>query len=151
MTYPDIILEPIGSVKNGITHSPEQGWEETVSEVIINEEWIAALEGIDGFSHIVVLFWMHTLSPDERFTTQVHPQRRPDIPLVGVFATRSPVRPNPIGLAVTRLLNRHDNRLKVKGLDALDGSPVLDIKPYLCRGDRIEDSQIPWWIEKLWS
>jgi len=148
---PEITLEPIGIVRNGITQHLTRGWEEVVSEIIVEERWSEALEGIEDFSHIIVLFWMHQLPREGRRVTKTHPRGRPDLPLVGIFATRSPRRPNPIGLVVVRLLERRGNLLRVKGLDALDGSPVLDLKPYLSQGDRIGRSRVPGWIKKLWS
>ena len=75
--------------------------------------------------------------------------RREDLPLVGLFATRSPRRPNPIGVTTVRLLERRGNVLRVLGLDALDGTPVLDIKPYLPYGDCIQDTHVPEWVRSF--
>ncbi|HEX77086.1 MAG TPA: tRNA (N6-threonylcarbamoyladenosine(37)-N6)-methyltransferase TrmO [Dehalococcoidia bacterium] len=150
MPDPEITLEPIGIVRNGIAQPLKGGWREIVSEITIEERWVEALEGIEGFSHIIVLFWMHQLPPEQRGATKTHPQGRHDLPLMGVFATRSPCRPNPLGLAVVRLLERRGKLLRVKGLDALDGSPVLDIKPYT-PGDRIARPGVPPWFKKLWA
>lgn len=147
-TAPGITLKPIGRVRNEVKKSMRYGWEEVVSELVLAPDLSGALEGLEGFSHIIVLFWMHGLSPQERQLTKVHPQRREDLPLVGVFATRSPARPNPIGVAVARLLGREGNVLRVKGLDALDGTPILDIKPYL-PGDSVAETGVPEWVSKL--
>jgi tRNA (Thr-GGU) A37 N-methylase len=73
------------------------------------------------------------------------------LPLVGVFATRSPKRPNPIAITVVPLLRLEGNVLHVKGLDMADGTPVLDIKPYLTRGDRVEDARVAEWLHRLWE
>jgi tRNA (Thr-GGU) A37 N-methylase len=73
------------------------------------------------------------------------------LPLVGVFATRSPKRPNPIALTVVPLLRRQGNALVVKRLDMADGTPVLDIKPYLTNGDRIEQARVAGWLRRLWN
>jgi tRNA (Thr-GGU) A37 N-methylase len=72
------------------------------------------------------------------------------MPLVGLFATRSPHRPCPIGITAVRLLARQGARLRVEGLDANEGTPVLDIKPYLRRGDLIPEATAPDWLERLW-
>ena len=77
---------------------------------------------------------------------KVHPRRKQSLPLVGVFATRSPARPNPIGMATVKLLECHDNVLKVIGLDAVDGTPVLDIKPYIPGYDSPNEAKTPDWI-----
>jgi len=71
---------------------------------------------------------------------------KPELPLVGRFATRSPSRPNPVGQATVKLLERHDNILKVKGLDAIDGTPVIDIKPYLPGYDSADGAKVPLWM-----
>ncbi|MPN59153.1 hypothetical protein SDC9_206873 [bioreactor metagenome] len=79
----------------------------------------------------------------------MHPRGRKDLPLVGLFATRSPARPNPIGISVVRLIKVDKNLLTVRGLDAIDGTPVLDVKPYLPQNDRIENPVIPEWAQVL--
>ena len=101
-----------------------------VSEIVINSSLAEALEGIEEFSHLVVLYWAHRVPPDARSFTRVHPMGRKDRPLVGVFATCSPARPNPICVTVARLLERKANVLRVESLDAINGTPVIDIKPY---------------------
>lgn len=116
-----------------------------VSEVIIDSPYAAALDGIESYSHLFVLYYMHKIPLRETRTLKVHPRGRTDVEKVGVFATRSRSHPNSIGLAVVELLEKHGNSLKVRALDALDGTPVLDIKPY----DHIDvkkDVRVPkWW------
>ncbi len=144
-------LRPVGWVRNEVEEKPADGvWEELVSEIEIDEAVAPALEGIEEFSHIIVLFWIDRRDPSDR-PLQVHPQGRQDLPLKGVFATRSPARPNPVGLTVVKLLERDGRVLRVLGLDALNGTPVLDIKPYLVRGDSVPDASIPEWLRTLWG
>ena len=150
LPLPEIVLRPIGVVRNGIAEDTGVRWEEVVSRVELEERYLPAMEGIEGFSHLVVLFCFHR-RPAEPLPLQVHPEQREDLPLVGVLATRSPRRPNPIGETVVELLRREGNVLTVRGLDALDGTPVLDLKPYLPRGDRIEAARVPPWLERLWA
>ena len=102
--------------------------EENVMRIEVYAEYTEALDGIEKLTHINVLYWMHWLTENDRGKLKVHPRGDMDRPLTGVFATRSPVRPNPIGLTRVELLKREGNVLFVKGLDALDGSPVIDIK-----------------------
>jgi tRNA (adenine37-N6)-methyltransferase len=110
--------------------------------------YAAALDGIEGFSQIWVIYWFHDNdTPEKRRTLKVHPRRNPANPLTGVFATRSPVRPNLLGLQACRLVGREGNRLEVEGLDAWDGSPVLDIKPYMPQLDSFPQTTIPKWAE----
>jgi tRNA-Thr(GGU) m(6)t(6)A37 methyltransferase TsaA len=91
-------------------------------------EYEECLLRIEDREHLWVLFWMSELAPEDRLITQVHPRANPENPLTGVFATHSPMRPNPIGMTRVRLVERHGLRLIVEELDAFDGSPVIDIK-----------------------
>ncbi len=143
-------VDAIGWVRNGIADSQDVTWEEIDSQIVIEERFLEALEGLEEFSHIIVIFWLHK-KKREVIPLTVHPQGREDMPLVGVFATRAPMRPNPIGLTVVQLLERQGNTLRVRGLDAYDGTPVLDIKPYLPQGDYIPEAKIPEWLRRLWE
>lgn len=144
----DYQVRPVGEVRNNITEKGWQEWRDVVSEIHVRAQYAAALDGISGFSHIIVLFWMHRLD-EPRNTLQVHPQRRSDLPLVGVFATRAPVRPNPIGMTVVKLLEQEHTTLKVLGLDAIDGTPVLDIKPFIPERFDMTTVRTPDWIDRL--
>jgi len=141
-----ITLHPIGYVKNGITQTPSQrDWHlDMVSDLMIDPKWINGLEGLETYSHIIVLFWFHRVK-DENVTLKINPMHRLDLPAAGLFATRTYNRPNRIGETVVSLIERQGNILKVKGLDALDGTPILDIKPYLRSGDFIPDTRGPSW------
>lgn len=146
-----INLVPIGRVSSGIEYPSDVKWENITSKVVIAPQLVEALDGIDGFSHVLIIFYLHKVDEDRRSLLKVHPENREELPLVGVFATRSPSRPNPIGVTVVKLLERQENVLKVLGLDAYDGTPVLDIKPYLRRGDLIEEATMPDWLLHLWE
>ena len=143
-------LRPIGRVVKGRPWPPgDEVWEEDVSEIEIEAAWAEALEGLEGFSHIWILWWLDR-APEQLDALRVRSERRPEMPLVGIFATRSPHRPNPIALTAVRLLEREGSRLRVLGLDAAQGTPVIDIKPYLRRGDLIPEATMPGWVERLW-
>lgn len=101
-----------------------------VSELFIDNDLDGILDGIEEFSHLIVIYWAHFVPPEGRSILKVHTKGRKDFPLVGVFADCSPARPNPICLTTVRLLEHQGNILKVEGLDAVDGSPLIDIKPY---------------------
>jgi len=146
-----INLVPIGRVSNGIEYPSDVKWETVISRVVIAPQLVEALDGIVGFSHVLIIFYLHKVDEDRRSLLKVHPENKEELPLVGVFATRSPSRPNPIGVTVVKLLERQENVLKVLGLDAYDGTPVLDIKPYLRRGDLIEEATMPDWLLRLWE
>jgi tRNA-Thr(GGU) m(6)t(6)A37 methyltransferase TsaA len=117
-----------------------------LSSVKIFREFCVGLEGLNNFSHITVLYWFHLRnSEEERRTLRVVPRRHLGAPQVGVFASRSPSRPNPVGLCVVELVRIQDCTLVVRGLDALEGSPIIDIKPYIPRADSISDARVPEW------
>ena len=131
----EIACRPIGTVKR-----TEGG----ISVLEVFPEFCEGLNRLTTFSHIFVLYWFHERDTENgRRVLRVRPKKHPGAPLVGVFASRSPDRPNPIGLSVVRLLGRDGCRLEVEGLDALEGTPVLDIKPYIPRADAISETRTP--------
>ena len=144
----EIKLKPIGFVKNNIPEPKRGGWEAVTSEIIINEDLKEALKRIGEFSHVIITYWMHKLSPSQRSITEVHPRGNQNLPLTGVFATHSPARPNRIGITTVKLLEQQDNTLKVEGLDAIDGTPVLDIKPYIPSHYSASEIKTPRWVTK---
>ncbi|MEM3725595.1 MAG: tRNA (N6-threonylcarbamoyladenosine(37)-N6)-methyltransferase TrmO [Candidatus Bathyarchaeia archaeon] len=119
---------------------------EQEARVRIFPEYCSGLKGIEDFSHLIVLYWIHLRDNEgERRTLLVFPRRHKVNVEVGVFACRSPSRPNPIGLCVTRLLKVEGCTLTVSGLDALEGSPIIDIKPYIPAHDSVPDARVPEW------
>jgi tRNA-Thr(GGU) m(6)t(6)A37 methyltransferase TsaA len=146
---PGIALRPIGVVRNGKAEPPRDGWDEVVSRVVIRPDLEDALLGLDGWSHVIVLFWPHLVPEDVRGSKhRLHPRDDPANPLQGVLATRAQIRFNPILSTAVRLLEVKGNVLKVRGLDALDGTPVLDVKPYIARFDSVPDATMPEWVTK---
>jgi tRNA-Thr(GGU) m(6)t(6)A37 methyltransferase TsaA len=145
-----LTLRPIGHVENEVRKGEQAIWEDVESRIVLDRQWAEALQGLDEFSHLVIIFWLDR--PDEtKVALRVHPEAREDMPLVGLFATRTPQRPNPIGLTTVELLSVEATMLRVRGLDAFDGTPVLDIKPYLIRGDLEPDASVPGWLRRLWE
>jgi tRNA-Thr(GGU) m(6)t(6)A37 methyltransferase TsaA len=119
------------------------------SIVSIFPKFCAGLQGLDAFSHIIVLYWCHLRDEkDEREVLKVTPRRHQHGSQVGVFASRSPTRPNPIALCVAQLVNIQDCRLHVRGLDALQDSPIIDIKPYIPRADSVPEAETPKWTSR---
>jgi len=119
---------------------------EQEAEVRIFPEFCAGLKGIEDFSHLIILYWIHLRdNEEERRTLLVFPRRHAVNVETGVFACRSPSRPNPIGLCVVELLKIEECLLTVKYLDALEGSPIIDVKPYIPRADSIPNAQVPEW------
>lgn len=146
---PEVTLRPIGYVKNGVKEARPEGWEDVVSRVIIRPELEDSLLGLDGWSHVVVVFWPHLVPPEVRGSKhRLHPRDDPENPLQGVLATRSQIRFNPLLTTAVRLLSVKGNVLRVKGLDALDGTPVLDVKPYIAFFDSVPDATAPDWVTR---
>jgi tRNA-Thr(GGU) m(6)t(6)A37 methyltransferase TsaA len=122
--------------------------EEQEARIRIFQEYCAGLKGIEEYSHLIILYWLHLRdSEKERQTLLVFPRRHEVNVEKGVFACRSPSRPNPIALCVVQLLKAENCILTVKGLDALEGSPIVDIKPYLPRADSIPNAEAPPWTD----
>lgn len=133
----------------GIIHSPYKltsdvpsQYKKETSEIEIYEEYKQGLKGIEDFSHIHVFYWLHK---SKGYSLHVNTPWD-DVPH-GLFTTRSPHRPNPIAHSIAKLIEREDNILKVRGLDAIDGAPVLDIKPYVKKFD-IRERAVSGWLEK---
>ncbi len=145
----EIKLEPIGYVHR-LSEQEDVKDRTLKSKIIVRKELTKALEGVEGFSHIFVVFYMHEIPKDETKALKVHPRGRTDFPLLGVFATRTAYRPNTIGLTLVELLERKENVLVVRGLDAFDGTPVLDIKPFDSK-DMTLNARVPEWHKKLHS
>ncbi len=145
--YEKAVFEPIGYIESIIDPEHNYNPKEVVAKIIIKPELEDALDGIEDFTHIIVIYWTHKLSSIP-FPIKVHPRRDPNLSLRGVLSTRSPIRPNCIGLATVKLEKRKNNILEVRGLDAFNGTPILDIKPYIKISDCIPDAKAPAFVEK---
>jgi len=142
-----ICLRPIGFVKTDAV-GDEVKDRTRLSKVIVDPLLAPALDGIKDFSHLYVLFWLDRITRDQKKTQKVHPRGRKDLPLVGVFAARTNLRPNPIGLTLVELVYVENNVLTVRGLDAFDGTPVLDLKTH-DSWDTAKKLRVPKWWTKL--
>ena len=142
-----ICLHPIGFVRNAMKERTDKRLKltELFSEIEVDEKLAEALDGLKDFSHIIILYWMHQVKPED-FVLKGHPMGNTEVPVKGLFALRSPNRPNPIGKATVRLLEIKGNVLKLQGLDAIDGTPVIDIKPYIPGYDSAADAKTPDWV-----
>jgi tRNA-Thr(GGU) m(6)t(6)A37 methyltransferase TsaA len=130
-------ISPVGVVRK----TKRASWVEIFDEVS------DAVLGLEGFSHIYVLYWFHENdTPDKRKVLQVHPRGDPQNPLTGVFATHSPLRPNLIGLTLCKLKTIKANRIDIEDIDAFDGSPVIDIKCYIPGSTSESGVRVPGWV-----
>ena len=146
-----IEMSPIGFVRR--TSSDEDVRDrDLLSEIVLVKELTRALDGIDEWSHVYVIYWLSRVPRTEE--PVVHfPGSRTELPPLGILATRAPIHPNPIGLTLVELIRREENVLLVRGLDAYDGTPVLDIKPYpdwdQGRLLVVTDFSVPEWLTRI--
>ncbi len=140
-----VALPPIAVVRNNVFEPRTDGWESVRSDLIFLDELMTALDGIEGYSHVIVTFHCHEVPEDEQALGHIRLSGDPRLPEQGVLATRSQRRPNGLGVAVVPLLRRRRNILRVLGLDAIDGTPILDIKPYLPPYDSVPEATMPDW------
>ncbi len=143
-----VSVRPIGVVRNGVRQPRMDGWANVRSDIILRDELTDALDGIEGYSHVIVVFAFDRV-PESEQRLKVRPRGDPSLPEEGVLATRSQLRPSPIGVSVVRLLRRRRNIIRVEALDAIDGTPILDIKPYFPNYDAVPDAGVPEWARRL--
>jgi len=145
-----IILQPLAVVRNARLEAEDDRWREVVSAIeLVDELPTEALAGIEAFSHIEVLFFFHGVPAAKVVSGARHPRNNPDWPEVGILAQRGKNRPNRLGATVVRLLRREGRTLYVSGLDAIDGTPVVDIKPVMREFLPQEPVEQPPWVSEL--
>ncbi|MFH1117338.1 MAG: tRNA (N6-threonylcarbamoyladenosine(37)-N6)-methyltransferase TrmO [Pseudomonadota bacterium] len=135
----ELKLHPVGKVhKAG-----------NVTALEVFPEYRDALQGLEGFSHVIVVYWFdRNDTPEKRSTLRVHPRGDRRNPLTGVFATRSPVRPNLIGLSTCEIRSVEPGRVLITGIDAYDGTPIIDLKPYIPGNDCVPAAEVPGWVKR---
>jgi len=141
-----IIINPLGYAKNSIDRPMLPGWKDVITEIVVKEDYAKGLDGIEDYSHIIVVYWM---GKEEKCHLRHHPQGRADVPFGGIFACRCPQRPNPIAMSTVALIGRENNILKVKGLDILNETLIIDIKPYWPQYDKADNAKVPSWVDNL--
>lgn len=144
-----ITFTPIGIVKNDVTELKHHEWGEDTSVIVLEPQYAAGLEGLEQYSHAVILYHLHETPPFTAEKLVRHPRERADLPLVGIFAQRGKHRPNPIGITAVEIIKAEPGRLVVCGLDAVNGSPVLDIKPYAKSFDCRPAATEPAWLTTM--
>lgn len=142
----EIKLKPIGFAKNQERQHFGK-WGNVSTDLVINREFQDALKGLEDYSHLIVIYWMHEIKTcDIRHVPQ---GKVGEVPEVGIFACRCPQRPNPIGVSTTKILNIKNNIITVEGLDVIKDTPILDIKPYTPQYDSVKEAKVPDWVNKL--
>jgi tRNA (adenine37-N6)-methyltransferase len=144
-----IELKPIGQVSSPVNEKVDENWGGVISRVLLLPEYAGGLRGLRDFSHALIVTYLH----QARYEKDKHLQRRPrglkSIPQVGIFSQRAKDRPNTIGVTAVKIIALGDDYLEIQGLDAINGTPVLDIKPYFPQYDKIDDSTVPEWVNRL--
>lgn len=141
-----ICLNPIGYAKNSEKELRFGSFSGGITEIILDEKLTDSLIGIEDYSHVIIVYWMDKVRES---VIKHRPQGNPKVPIVGIFSCRCPQRPNPIAITTVELLGREGNKIKVKGLDIIDGTPIIDIKPYWPQYDKVENEKIPDWVSEL--
>ena len=141
-----IEITPIGVVRSRERDVRRQDWSRVRSDVELRPELADALSGLDGFSHVIVVGWLDQIPAELRERRQAYPGGDERLPLLGSFALRG-ARPNPVAVTVCRLRGIKGATLRVEGLDLVDGTPVLDVKPYIAVYDAVPDAKLPRWAQ----
>ena len=144
----EIIMHPVGYVRNNVQEKKDAAWGADISVIELNEVYAAGLSGLEAFSHAVILFYLDQAGFDPEKHLRRRPQNRDDMPEIGIFAQRCKNRPNQIGMTAVGIVSVSERTLTVSGLDAIDGTPVLDIKPYYPAYDKRE-ATVPEWTDRL--
>ena len=142
----EIILKPIGLAKNN-EKKHFGGWGKVVTDLVVNQDYESALQGLKDYSHVIVLYWMHEVKKCDLL--HVPQGKVGEVPEVGIFACRCAERPNPVGISTVKLLGIKDNVVTVEGLDVIQDTPILDIKPYTPQYDAAPTARVPQWVNKL--
>src|SRR3989344_6799839 len=142
----DITMHPIGFAKNS-ERKHFGGWAGILTDIEIDAKYKDALFGLEEYPHLIAVYWMHDVKTcDIRHVPQ---GKVGEVPGVGIFACRCSQRPNPIGISTVEILGIKDNIVTVKGLDAVEGTPIVDIKPYTPQYDTVVSAKTPDWVNKL--
>jgi tRNA-Thr(GGU) m(6)t(6)A37 methyltransferase TsaA len=153
MEISDIVVKPIGVVQSPRTEAIDDNWGEVVSEIVIDPGQFdeQVLYGLSDFSHCEIVFLMHQVSLERIETTARFPRNNTSYPKVGIFAQRAKSRPNRIGVSRCKILDVKGLTITVQALDAIDGTPVLDIKPYMEEFAPIGTVHQPGWARDIMS
>jgi len=149
MSESSFLLKQIGVVHSEVEDKNYTDWNKVISEVHLKSEFQDGLYRLEEYSHAIIVFFMDQFNSSESDLMIKRPRDRKDMPNVGVFAQRTKYRPNPIGISVVKIEAIQDHVLTVRGLDANNNTPVLDIKPYITEFHTRENVDVPYWMKKL--
>lgn len=144
----EIIMTPIGYVENNVQAKKDVSWGGDISRIVLEKEYCNGLSGLEDFSHAIIIYYLDKVEYKREKHLQRRPQNREDMPLVGIFSQRGKDRPNKIGMTAVQIVEVTEKSLAVKGLDAINGTAVLDIKPYYPVYDK-KEATVPDWVNRL--
>ncbi|MEP6994550.1 MAG: SAM-dependent methyltransferase [Acidobacteriota bacterium] len=146
-----LTVEPVGFVRGGRNAMTDDGWGSVRAAVELDTERFApdAVAGLEAFSHVVVVYQFHKVAERQTEKGARYPRENLKWPKVGIFAQRGKARPNRIGVSVCRILRVDGTRIEVEGLDAVNGSPILDLKPYMRGFEPRGDVREPEWAREI--
>ncbi len=150
---PTVVLTPIGVVHSDVDKPVDRAWGGVVSRIELDASRFtpASLTGLEDFSHVEVVFHFHRVPESDVCYGTRHPRGRTDWPAVGILAQRGKDRPNRMGVTICRLISVKGLVLEVEGLDAIEGTPVLDVKPYMSLFAPRGEVREPAWVKELMS
>jgi tRNA-Thr(GGU) m(6)t(6)A37 methyltransferase TsaA len=145
----ELQLKPVGFISSPVTEQTDENWGGVISRIVLKPEYIGALSGLEDFSHAIIITYLH----QAKYEKEKHLQRRPrgleSMPKVGIFSQRAKDRPNAIGVTTVKIITVGSDFIEVQGLDAINGTPVLDVKPYYPQYDKIDSPKTPEWVGRL--
>jgi tRNA-Thr(GGU) m(6)t(6)A37 methyltransferase TsaA len=142
-------IKYIGKVINSVNELVDDNWGNIESKIVLNSEYSNGLKGISDFSHAIIIFYMDKANFNIENDLVRRPRGRKDLNEYGIFAQRAKHRPNPIGITTVEIVKSEENTLTVKGLDAVNDTPVIDIKPYFKVFDNVEDYKQASWVDDI--
>ncbi|NIS62665.1 MAG: tRNA (N6-threonylcarbamoyladenosine(37)-N6)-methyltransferase TrmO [Proteobacteria bacterium] len=148
-----IELEPVAYVRGGRVEVSDDDWGEVLADIEMDDNRFTpeAIAGLDAFSHLVVVYYLHKVDPCTIELTVRHPRENPAWPKIGIFAQRGKNRPNLLGVSTCQILGIDGLRIHVQGLDAVDGTPVLDLKPHMTGFEPRGEIHEPEWAREIMS
>jgi tRNA-Thr(GGU) m(6)t(6)A37 methyltransferase TsaA len=149
VTAAGLRAHPIGVVRSRVTEPVDLDWGKVESRVVLEPGLRAGLRGLEQFSHVLVVAWLHGAAFDPARHLVRRPRGLAELPELGIFAQRAKDRPNPLGVTVVKLVSVEPDGITVRGLDAIDGTPVLDLKPHFPVFDSPAGATVAPWVETL--
>ena len=142
-------VRAIGMVESPVAAAVDQGWGAVTARVVLFPQFHKGLRGLEQFSHLVVVTFLHQAAWDPARDLVRRPRGLAELPELGIFAQRAKDRPNPIGITAVRIVSVGPDSVTVQGLDAVDKTPVLDLKPYVPQYDRVGNPVVPAWVDSI--